>query len=195
MFLINIIYWFKRIFEISDYYVNMVYINYTADMIMEHDEIENISELWKDESYSWTDLKCRYHWDITQKFHESKGNILSDLLLSLPRNVRDVVYTVKYYYNNKIYKYVSNSDIFCWPPKHESISFNFPIMEAWCLTEDGKKIRNVTSKIKKAAGPSGNFHNQDVKIMDIVDYDYPKVEVTTLLKTKIIDENDSVLEI
>lgn len=199
MYIVDIIHWvrgvWKYMFEYPNYHVSGVYVNYTADMIMEQEEIENISGIWRDESYTWVGVNGRYFWDVTNDFKKTDGDNIPVIIMSAPPNVRDIVYTVKYCYNNKIYKYVSGSSTFIWPPVDNSMSFKMPILEAWCLNDDGKRVRNATKKLKKASGPVGNFHNQDVKIMDIVDYDYPKLEVKTLLNTTILDETDSVLKI
>jgi len=199
MFLVDIIHWArsfcKYMFEFSNYYVSSVHVNYTADMLIEEGEVNELSDIWKDESHTWVGMDGRYFWDITKEFKNSGDDVIHDIFLSAPPNVKDIVYTVKYYYNNKPYKYVSGSEMFYWPPKHEPMSFKMPILYAWCLNEDGKRVRNATKKLKKAAGPVGNFHSQDVKVMDVVDYDYPQLEVTTLLEKKILHESDSVLKI
>lgn len=199
MFLVDVLHWArgfcKYLFECSNYYVSSVYVTYTADILLEQCEIEELSDIWVDESYTWVDNGGRYFWDITKEFRSSGGTSISDVMLSVPPNVKDVVYTIKYCYNNKQYKYVSGSDTFQWPPVSEPLSFKMPILEAWCLNGDGKRVRNATNKLKKASGPVGNFHNQDVRVMDVVDYDYPQLEVKTLLEKKILHESDSILSI
>ena len=199
MFIVDILHWArslcKYLFEYSNYHVSSVSVTYTADIMLEQNEIEELSDIWKGESYTWAEVGGRYFWDITKDFKTTDGMFISDIMLSMPENVRDMVYTVKYYYNNKQYKYVSGSDIFSWPPKNEPMSFKMPILEAWCLNEDGKRVRNATNKLKKAAGPVSNFHKQDTRVMDVVDYDYPYLEVRTLLETKNLHETDSVLKI
>jgi len=186
----------KYLFEVPDYSVSSVHVTYVADMIMEQNEIEVISDIWKSESYDWTDINGCYFWDITREFNNSNGKFIHKMMESIPPNVSNVVYTIKYYYGNKKYKYVSKSETLVWPPpRGDAMSFKMPIIEAWCLDENGKRIRNSTLKLKKAAGPKGNFHNQDVRVMDVIDYDYPKLEVSTLLETKILNEKDSVLDI
>ena len=187
---------YKYLLEVPDYYVSSVHVTYVADMIMEQNEIEVISDIWKSESYDWTDINGCYFWDITKEFNNSKGEFIHKMMDSIPPNVSNVVYTIKYYYGNKKYKYVSKSETLVWPPSRgDAMSFKMPIIEAWCLDQNGKRIRNATLKLKKAAGPKGNFHNQDVRVMDVIDYDYPKLEVSTLLETKILNEKDSVLDI
>ena len=185
-------------FEKPDYSVEHVHLTYDADMLMEQSEIEDISDFWKSESYTWDDIGQGYYWDVTRDFKESDGMVLAEIFASKPQNVRNIVYTIKYSYNGNTYKYVSKSDFVVWPPHGTSsgvMSFKMPIVSAWCLNSDGIRIRNVTNKLKKAAGPKNNFHNQDVKIMDVIDYDYPQVEVTTIIGTRIVSENDSVLDI
>lgn len=199
MFLVDIIHWArslcKYIFEFSNYHVSSVHVNYTADMLLERGEIEDLSDIWRGESDTWVGMDGGYFWDITNQFENSGGAVIHDIIASAPPNVKDIVYTIKYYYNNKPYKYVSGSKLLCWPPEIKPMTFKLPILEAWCLNEDGRRTRNATKKLKKAAGPVGNFHNQDVKVMDVVEYDYPQVEVTTLLEKKILHESDSVLKI
>lgn len=186
----------KYLFEYSDYHVSSVHVNYTADIILEQGEVEKFPQIWKDQSREWVDLDGRYYWDVTGMFRKYGGAFLNNMILTAPPCVRDIVYTVKYYYRNKPYKYVSGELDFVWPPPPgSSVSFKMPIMEAWCLNSDGRRVRSATKKLKKAAGPQGNFHNQDVQVMDVVEYDYPKLEVRTLMKKVVLDETDSVLVI
>jgi hypothetical protein len=53
------------------------------------------------------------------------------------------------------------------------------------------RVRDVTRKVKRYAGPKGDFHGSDVKLSDLLFYDedvlaekYPKIQITNALGVK-----------
>lgn len=183
--------------ELPDYYIYNVSMDYNASVLLSMDEVENISDAWKDQSYYWNDDSniIPYHWDITRQCTSTNGGALRDILNSIPENVSNLVYTVKYSYNGKTYKYVSYSKEFHWPPPQCRMKFVQPITSVWGLDMYDKEVKEITKHFKKAAGPKGDFHGQDVKIMDIMKYDYSNINVKYIITSKKFNENDSVLSL
>lgn len=201
MFVATLCYYLNRVLkffcELPDYYVHNVSIDYDASVLLGLDEVENISDAWKDQSYYWNDDSnpFSYHWDITRDFLKTRGDIMPSILGTIPSNVKNVVYRIKYSYNGRKYKYISSSKDFQWPPIPGKIKFVQPIMSVWAVDMFGKKVKEITKHIKKAAGPKGDFHGQDVKIMDIMKYDYSDIIVKYIMSSKKFNENDSVLSL
>ena len=187
----------KYLCELPDNYIERVSVDYRADVIIEYDEIDKIPNEWKSQTLYWnSDSESPYHWDITPQVKKNGVNYLNDIISNVPENVKDLVYTIKYNYNNKSYKYTSR-DLrgITWPHKASGMKFIQPIMSAWALDEFGKEVKDITKHIKKASGPRGDFHDQDVKIMDIMKYDYKNIVIKYIMSQKTFSENDSVLKI
>jgi len=187
----------KYLFELPDFYIECVSINYNADDIVELKEIEKIPYVWTSQSYYWnSNSSMVYHWDITSRVRTEGIDYLNNIISNIPSNVHDIVYTIKYTYNSKSYKYISTDETpISWPYKRGNIRCISPILSVWGIDKFGNEVKEITKHVRKAGGPKGDFHGQDVKIMDIMKYDYKRIKVKYLLTEKIFDENDSVFNI
>lgn len=107
----------------------------------------------------------------------------------VPNCVSKAVYRVKYWHGGKVYKFVTTDLHQAWPPEeNRSMTFSLPFVAAWLCDEDDKPVRNVTEKIRRAAGPRSDFHGQRVALRDVLYYDddalrevYPKLKITNVL--------------
>ena len=187
----------KYFCELPDYYIERVSMDYYADVMVEMDEIEKLPDSWKSQSYYWnSDTYTPYHWDITPDVRKRGIEPLEEILAQIPDNVSGLVYTIKYSYGNKSYKFISrNTEHIAWPHKPKEFKFTMPFISVWALDEFGNEVKEITKHFKKAAGPRGDFHNQDVKVMDVMKYDYQKVRVKFIMSSKVLSEEDSVLAI
>ena len=166
----------KYFCELPDYYIERVSMDYYADVMVEMDEIEKLPDSWKSQSYYWnSDSDTPYHWDITPDIRKGGVEILEEILEQIPNNVSGLVYTIKYSYGNKSYKFISRDTKITWPCKRKEIKFTMPFISVWALDEYDNEVKEITKHFKKAAGPKGDFHNQDVKVMDVMKYDYQKI--------------------
>ena len=77
-----------------------------------------------------------------------------------------------------------------WPPKRvPGIVFHMPLVSAQLMDIDDKPVKDVLNKIKRYAGPRGDFHgNKNVKISDMLYYDvdtlrtmYPTIKLKNVL--------------
>ena len=79
-----------------------------------------------------------------------------------------------------------------WPPPRKSgVVFNIPIVSATLIDSDDKPVKDLLNKIRRYAGPRNDFHNQKVKISDMLYYDietleneYPRIKLKNILGMK-----------
>lgn len=158
-FIMTVICWL----QIKNYDISSTSIEYnltdTKPKITKHN-------FWKNEMKYWTPYSKNYWVNITNYY---KPKIYEYLIKKMPTNVDDFILKVKYYYNGKIYNFISrNQTYYSWPPKpQKSMSFSLPIQSAFILDENGDTIKDITKKVKKCAGPQNNFHNQKIKARDV----------------------------
>jgi hypothetical protein len=186
--LTNVIIWaygkYRDFFKISDYAVSKVYLEYYVDLDMKY-EIDTFDDFWVHEkTHYWDEGESDFYIDVTNR--EFSGT-------EVPQNVTKTIFRVHYWYNNERYKYITYDPEFTWPPKNNTtgVSFNLPITSATLVDEDDKPVRDVTRKVKRYAGPKGDFHGSDVKLSDLLFYDedvlaekYPKIQITNALGVK-----------
>lgn len=136
-------------------------------------------EFWYKESKYWSHYNVNHYADITN-VDMSKHTI--------PKNVTKTIVCTKYYYNNRIYKYITEGVEHSWPPRDDSTGIFLPITRACLMNDDCEVVRDVTEKIKRYAGPRNNFYGEEIPIRDIFTYDemtltkeYPYLIITTAL--------------
>ena len=89
-----------------------------------------------------------------------------------------------------------------WPPPRKSgVVFNMPIVSAVLLDSDDKPVKDLLNKIQRYAGPRKDFHNEKVKIRDMLYYDidtleneFPKIKLKSAIgMTKIVSTVDGCI--
>ena len=141
---------------------------------------EELDDFWMDESLEWD--------GITETFYKNLNNI-NYKNTSLPQNVIKTIIRIKYWYNDKMYKYMTYDMDHEWPPiRKKGIVFNMPITSAQLIDSNNKPVKDLVNKIKRYAGPRGDFNNQKIKISDLMYYDietlekeYPKIKLKSPL--------------
>ena len=132
----------------------------------------------------------------------NKKNLNKSFELDKYENIKKTINRVKYWYNDKLYKYITYDTKLTWPPKETSgMTFNMPLTSAHLIDPDDKPMKDVLNKIKRYAGPRGNFHGQEVKISDMLYYDietlkefYPKIKLKNVLGlTKIVSTTEDCI--
>jgi len=137
---------------------------------------EELSDFWEDEYDEWD--------GETETFYKNLNGIDYNQSV-VPNNVTHIILRIKYWYNDKMYKYLVNDLDHKWPPENISgVIFNIPIVTAVLLDSDDKPVKDLLNKIKRYAGPRCNFHGQKVKISDMLYYDdetleleYPSIKI------------------
>ena len=169
-FLTNVILWaYERIKSVTskpDYKI----IDQSMEYFIDNDIIpEELDDFWLDESIN--------EWDgITETFYKNLNNV-NYKNTTIPKNVKKILARIKYWYNDKMYKYMSYDMDHEWPPARKSgIVFNMPITSAQLLDSDGKPVKDLLNKIKRYAGPRGDYNNQQIRISDLMYYDMETLE-------------------
>lgn len=179
----TIVYWIKLLknfFNYKNYDVISASIEYNISDNKER-SLQHI--FWKKEMKYWSLFSNNYWVDITSYF---RPKLYENLIKKMPSNIDDYTLYVKYFYNGKKYKYISrNKTTYDWPPTYSStIKFSLPIFSSYILNENGERIKNVTKKVKKCAGPKNDFHNQKIKARDISGCEFDSLEITDIVKNR-----------
>ena len=183
--LTNVIIWayaaYKRIFTPTNYSVGRIFLEYYIDPTCKY---EIMDKFWADEESYWDEDTTSFYVDVTKsKFRGTE----------IPQNVRKTLARLTYWYNGEQYKYCGYDIDFPWPPPQppKEMQFMMPIACATLVDEDDKPKRDVTQKVKRYAGPRGDFHNEKVRISDLLYYDeetlkkeYPKIQITNAFGMK-----------
>ena len=113
-----------------------------------------------------------------------------------PPGITDIIYRIKYIYNNKYYTCLSDKpDTDVSKIKAPSMSFKIPIKEVKLLDEDNQVIRDVTTQYLKLLGPNGNFHNYlNPKVYDLFMFNgYKYIQVTNIInQSRTFDINSTL---
>lgn len=115
--------------------------------------------------------------DITYEYRKGQNIIKSPHII-------DFLFRVKYFYNNKEYLYLTRNINHVFPPVKKGMSFSLPIKEALILDANNVPVYNVTSHVKRYAGPNGNFHEETIRLRDIY-LEYPKLRLTNIMNTTV----------
>ena len=173
----NVLYYYKKLTTPRDYSIISEELEYKIDYRMKY-QVED--EFWEKESKFWDGVLDEFHSYVTGK--QFRRTIV-------PQNVKNLTLRVKYWYDGRIYKAISN-DINFIPGKKESggMNFSIPLSSAWIVDHDDKPQVNITEKVKRYAGPRNDFHGQAVPLKDFLYYDtktlqkkYPKVLLSNAL--------------
>jgi len=162
-FLINAIYrinqMIKFLFHNNDFTVINRCIEYTVDHSKKEDDI--MSVFWENESMAWVEESSEYFTDFKE----------TDNIKNPPSCVTKHVVRYKFWYNNKIYKFLTYDLDFKWPPvKSAGVNFNIPLSSAQLMDCDDKPVKDMLSKIGRYAGPFNDFYKSNVKIKDMLWY-------------------------
>jgi hypothetical protein len=162
-FLINAIYRINQVikflFHNNDFTVINRCIEYKVDHSKNIHDIDNL--FWERESLTWVQESSEYFSDFKE----------TDNIAHLPECVTDTLVRYKFWYNNKVYKFLTYDPNFKWPPvKSMGVNFNIPLSSAQLMDCDDKPVKDMLAKIGRYAGPFNDFYKSDVKIKDMLWY-------------------------
>jgi len=168
---------YKYMTTLPDYYIDHVSMDYTVKPMTKY-EIKD--RFWKDESKYWDHDTDEVYCDLMYKDFVNT---------QIPENVTKTILRVKYWYNGKTYKLITENMNFCLPDDiSDGFSFSIPLGEAWLVDHDDKPVKDITKKVKRYAGPKNDFHGEKVRICDMLYYteetlrkDYPHIRLTNAL--------------
>ena len=150
-------------------------------------------DFWKREMEKWDGL-------FDEHYVESKDMMYRGY--KTPENIKKTIIRIKYWYGDKLYKYLTYDTGHEWPPKQcEDMVFNIPLVSAHLVDADDKPVKDVLGKIKRYAGPRGDFHGEKVKISDMLYYDmetlktmYPAIKLRNVFgKVKTVSTIDGYI--
>jgi hypothetical protein len=177
----TILYLFKRLITPKDFGIISEEMEYTID---DSEDYELKDDFWKGESKDWKDgiLHNFYTLVTGQDFRNT----------NVPENVKKVILRIKYWYDGRVYKAITN-DINFQPGIGESNTMNFtiPLSKVWLVDNDDKPQIDITEKVKRYSGPRNDFHGQQVPLKDFFYYTgktlqkkYPKIMLTNSIGMK-----------
>ena len=178
---------YNDFFKVFEFQMYKVYMTYTYDGET-NDKL--LTKFWFNEKKFWLkNGKSEEHFcDVTKKYKKQ-------LEIFSPKGVGNIVYSIKYYFNNKKYTCITKDPCIPLPNKKSSgATFRLPLRLVELLDSNKKPIINVTKKYLKVIGPYNDFHNiDDIFIKDLFYFDdYEYIKVTDILnQEKIIDKNSS----
>jgi hypothetical protein len=178
---------YNDFFKIFEFQMYKVYMTYTYDG-KTHDKL--ITKFWFNEKKYWLkNGNSEEHFcDVTKKYKKQ-------LELFSPKGVDNIVYSIKYYFNNKKYTCITKDPCISLPNKKSSgATFRLPLTSVELLDSDKNPVINITKKYLKVIGPYNDFHNaEDIFIKDLFYFDnYEYIKTTNIIKQeKTIDKNSS----
>lgn len=174
--LINTIYTLKNVlnflFNKHDFTIVDRYVEYYVDHTKEYETSE---PFWESERDQIEPSTASYigRLDMTEKIPPP------------PDAIDRFIIRVKFWYNNKIYKFLTCNTEYTWPPtKSKVMSFHIPLSSAQLLDTGDKPVKDILEKIRRYAGPFSDFYGEKMKISDMFYYDesfiatmYPKIKI------------------
>lgn len=177
--------WIKHIFDFDNFEIKHSSILYTINDTEEEYCNLGTDNFWDIQKNEWNENKDQK--DFWTLIDHNKRNEIYD---TKPVNVDSIIFYTKYYYNNTTYTYMSvNKPIYQneWPPEKKLIC-TVPILNVFFLNKDGKRIKEITKKIKRYAGPNNNFHNKTILTSkmfcfteEYLEQEFPSIEITNIL--------------
>jgi len=192
----NLIIWvyglYRKITDKPDFKIESRSLEYLVDH--EKDYTTQKGGFWDKESRTWGDHILEEYWvDVTNTPYYEE---------TIPENVHNIILRIDIVWN-KQYKFITTKVDVDWPViLSEGISFNIPLTSAMLLDYNNKPVRDITSKVKKYAGPKSDFHGEDVPIRDMLRYDrstlkdeFPKIKLTNAIgMTKTVSSYDDEIK-
>tara|TARA_B110000971_G_scaffold196754_1_gene212110 strand:+ start:4308 stop:4925 length:618 start_codon:yes stop_codon:yes gene_type:complete len=174
--LINAIYTFKNVmkflFSKHDFTIVDRYVEYSIDHTKEYETNE---PLWE----------CEHEQHEPDTTHYLAQVGMTEKITPPPDAVSKLIIRVKFWYNNKIYKFLTCNAEYPWPPKKmKTMGFHIPLSSAQLLDSGDKPVKDVLEKIRRYSGPYSDFYGEKMKISDMFYYDesfmatvYPKIKI------------------
>ena len=186
-FLINTIYIFNSIVKFFFHKHDFTVVSRQIEYRVNHDaKYETDDPFWENER---SEIEPHTEYYIASLDMNTK-------IPKPPDAVDEIIIRVKYWYNNKIYKYMTYNVDYVWPPKKMNrMSFHIPLVNAQLLGSDGKPVKDILEKIRRYAGPYSDFYGEKIKIRHMFYFDrnvlkciFPKIKIKNCIGAiKIVD--------
>lgn len=172
---------YKNFVSIPNYHIHNSFMEYFTDNDKTY---ETNGEFWESESKKWDSLFNEHYVDLNGTNYRKE---------TVPENVNKTIVRIKYWYNDKLYKYLTYNTNHEWPPSSKpGMVFSIPLASAYLVDADDKPVKDILGKIRRYSGPRGDFNGEQVRICDMLYYDeetletmYPKIRIQNIFgKTK-----------
>jgi len=150
--IISLIQYIRDFLEYGDYYIKRAEILYTRN------EVKLVD-------------------DITYEYRKFGSKKIID---EISPEVVEFLFRITYFFNNKQYIYLTRNTNHVFPLVKKAITFCLPVREATLLDNEGKPVFDVTNHVKMYAGPTNDFHGENIRLRDI-ELEYPKIRLTNIL--------------
>ena len=182
-FLIDAIFYFKSLLKRPDYKVIDRQLEY---WVTPGEDYFTEDPFWERQSDEWDDHTETYCAQY------------DDRVPPPPAVVTKTLIRIKYWYNNRVYKYLTYDRDHPWPPPAPTgVHFNMPLTSAQLLDVDGTPVKDILDKIKRYAGPRGDFYGEKIKIADMFYFEeglYPKVSLKNVFgMSKTVSTSDGYI--
>lgn len=170
---------YKWVTTRPDYHIHSKLMEYQVSE--DDDRDEHIThEMWKHESQFWFQNRKKFYANVTSQ---------DDYQNHIPERVKNVFLRIRYWYNGKIYKIVTNNLNMKLPDDlNTEFSFSIPLSKVHLVDDNENPLEDITERVKVYAGPKNDFHGQEIYIKDFLNQDedeiiakYPKVKLTNSL--------------
>lgn len=159
--------WYRLFCSNVDYQIYNVDVKYTLEN--EEKPVYN-SLFWLREAENWSGKEG-------QRLTASTSDIND--ISPVPSSIKDPVMFITYRYDNQIYVYVTKDmSVTAVPEISKEMSFKIPI-EKVVANDD----IDLTSTYLSYAGPKRDFHNEDIEVKWL--FDYEKLSITDAVQQKI----------
>ena len=179
--------WVKHVFDFDNFEIKHSSILYTInDTEDEYCNLGTVDNFWDIQKKDWKDQK--EFWTLID------NNERKEIYDTKPVNISSIIFYTKYYYNNTTYVCMTVNEPISsgeWPPE-KKLMCTAPILCAYFLNKDGKRIKEITKKIKRYAGPNNNFHNKTILTSkmfcfteEYLEEEFPTIEITNIFGQKV----------
>ena len=162
-YFLSIIQYFNDLFAYKNFLIVSKAMDYT---VVDPEKVETGNKFWEAQREKWIPIHSMYSAGVSENQENYKP---------IPGGVTECQIRIKYYYNNKLYMYVSDDVDYEWPPKKPSLmKFSMPIKNAVLLNDEGVPVKNITGDAKSFTNHFGKFQNpymyhSKIRITDVLD--------------------------
>jgi len=161
-YILSIIQYFNDYFSYKNFVIVSKILDYTVE---DPEKVETGNKFWEAQREKWIPVHSMYSVGIPDGAEYKP----------IPSGITDCRMNIRYYYNNKVYIYVSDGLDYDWPPKKPSLmKFTMPIKNAVLLNDEGVPVKNITSEVKRFINHFGKFQNPymyhaKIRLTDVLD--------------------------
>ena len=146
-YFLTIIQYFNDYFSYKNFVIVSKILDYTVE---DPEKVETGNKFWEAQREKWVPSHSMYSVGVPHGTNYKP----------VPFGITDCHMRIRYFYNNKVFVFVSDDLEYEWPPKKPSLmKFSMPIKNAVLLNDDDVPVKNITTEVKNFTNHFGKFHN------------------------------------